>query len=121
MENNLRQHQIIATLCEKARQAIDNAYRTIEYDGDGYEYGEEIIITHATPCGEFELVCEINEGWQVYIDNTTAHHLPRLHDALREALPPYEFNFEQAREELERFSYDMSAQEYEMTSSGYFL
>ena len=57
----------------------------------------------------------------MYIDNTTAHHLPRLHDALREALPPYEFDFETAREELARSSYELSCQEYEMTSSGYFL
>lgn len=121
MENNLRQHQIIATLCEKAQQAINEAYHTIEYDCDGYENGDEIIITHETPCGVIELYCEINEPWEVYIDNTTAHKLPNLHEALREALPPYEFDFEQAREELARSSYELSCQEYEMSSTGYFL
>lgn len=121
MENNLKQHGIIATLCEKAQKAINDAYRTIEYDGDGYEYGEQIVITHATPCGEFELVCEVNEGWEVYIDNTTANSLENLHDALRKALPPYEFDFETAREELARDSEEMARQNYNLIASGYFL
>lgn len=121
MENNLNQHGIIATLCERAETAIDEALRHVEFDCDGYENGDEIIITHTTPCGEIELFCEINGRWVISIDNSTNHRLPRLHEALREALPSYEYDFEEAREELARISDELSAQEYEMSSSGYFL
>lgn len=97
MEQN-NEHGIIATLCKKAKEAINEAYRTIEFDCEDYENGEEIIITHQTPCGVIELYCEVNEDWQVCIDNTTAHALPRLHEEILKALPSYTFDFEAARQ-----------------------
>lgn len=120
MENNLRQHQIIATLCDKARAAVREGLNTVDFDDDT-ESADEIIITHTTPCGTIELYCTINEPWQVYIDNTTTHTLPNLHDAIRKTLPAYEFDFEQAREEDARDRADMERQEYELVRSGYFL
>jgi len=120
MENNLRQHQIIATLCDKARAAVREGLNTVDFD-DFSESADEIIITHTTPCGTIELYCTINEPWQVYIDNTTTHTLPNLHNALENALPAYKFDFDAAREEAERERMDMEAQNYELVCSGYFL
>ena len=113
-------HALIATLCDKARTAIREGLNTVDFD-DYSESADEIIITHTTPCGTIELYCAINEPWQVDIDNTTTHTLPNLHNALKEALPAYKFDFDAAREEAERERLDMDAQNYELVCSGYFL
>lgn len=121
MENNLKRHGIIATLCDKAEKAIYEGERTIDYDLDGWEHADELIITHETPCGTIELYCEVNSDWQVYIDNTTAHTLDNLHEALRKALPRYQFDFETARQESAREAADYHQQCYELAASGYFM
>jgi len=122
MENvmNATTHTLVATLCDKARAAVREGLNTVDFD-DYTESADEIIITHTTPCGTIELYCKINEPWQVYIDNTTTHTLPNLHNALKEALPAYKFDFDAAREEAERERMDMEAQNYELVCSGYFL
>lgn len=120
MENNLRQHGIIDTLCKLAETAIFEGEKTIDFDLS-CEHADEIIINHSTPCGEFELYCEINDEWQVYIDNTTGHSLEALHEAIRTALPRYKFDFDKAREEVRKESYNQNMTERSLVESGFFL
>ena len=94
-------HKIISDIKERIENEIKQALDSVEYDW-AYEHADDIYVTIQYPCGTIELVCEINDEWCVYIDNSTAHTLPRLHEEIKKALPAYEYDFDEARAELRR-------------------
>lgn len=114
------EHAIITTLRNMAAEALERALQNVFFDAYCCE-GEEIIIRHDTPCGSIELYGELNEPWQVYVENSSLHDLPTLCCAIKDALPPYEFDVDSAREEDERDRLEMERQNYELVCSGYFL
>lgn len=79
-------------LLEKCKQmAMDAVYDANLYDEvKAYAY----FNTHD---GSIELICERGEQWEIRIDNSTAHPLPRLHKEIMSVMPP----FEQVEEEEE--------------------
>ena len=89
----MNRHAII----EKCRKLAEDAiYEANQNDAC------EASASFSTPNGSFELWCVARgEPWEVFIDNSTAHPLPRLHKEILAVMPP----FEQVEEEDDEENY----------------